>query len=307
MGYYLFFTGGTPCNDKIEGAKENYGMGWKIMERRYKCANGVVEKTQYAVGANAAARGKKKKGNTTFRKQEANFNGAIRKGARILNCNYSAEGGYFIGLDYDQAGLRKLLAKAEVAEADYMAMMGTSLDEPELQAEAILQKIHKAAEHELRLWLRRARRAFGEVKIFGVTAELDGETGEVVRVHHHVCLQLAETCSRMEIMEKAQKLWKHGGTDVRTLRAMPDYTPTAVYMLRQVIHRENENKYIVSRGMEQPEISEREVLGANEIRVPPGANVLERAKYSDDSFAQYVRYIPKKREYRRREPDLQCG
>ena len=275
----------------------------KIMERRYRCRNGVVERTQYAVGANATARGKKKKGNTTFRKQEANFNGAIRKGARILNCNFSADGGYFIGLDYDQAGLRKLLEKAAVPEADYMAMVGTISEKQESKTEEILQKLHCAAEHELRLWLRRVRRAFGEAKIFGVTAEIDGDTGEVKRVHHHICLQLAERSDRMGMMKAMQKLWKHGGTDVRTLRAMPDYTPVAVYMLRQVIHRKDENKYIVSRGMEQPEISEREVMGGNEIRVPPGANVLERVNYSEDSFAQYVRYIPKKREKRRKQWD----
>lgn len=273
----------------------------KIMERRYRCRNGVVERTQYAVGNNATARGRKKKGNTSFRKQEANFNGAIRKGARILNCNFSFDGGYFIGLDYDQAGLRKLLRRAEIAEAQYLELVGTVSEKQEAQTEELLQKIHQAAEHELRLWLRRVRRVFGEVKIFGVTAEIDGDTGEVKRVHHHVCVQLAEKADRMEIMAVMQKLWKHGTADVRTLRAMPDYTPVAVYMLRQVIHRKDENKYIVSRGMEQPEITEREVSGANEIRVPPGANVLERVNYSEDSFAQYVRYIPKKRERRRRD------
>lgn len=275
----------------------------KIMERRYRCRNGVVERTQYAVGNNATARGKKKKGNTTFRKQEANFNGAIRKGARILNCNFSADGGYFIGLDYHQAGMRKLLGKAGVTEADYLAMVGTISEESEPQVEEVMRKVHDAAEHELRLWLRRVRRSFGEVKIFGVTAEIDGDTGEVKRVHHHVCLQLTERADRMEIMAAVQKLWKHGTADVRTLREMPDYTPVAVYMLRQVIHRKDENKYIVSRGMEQPEITEREVSGGNEIRVPPGANVLERVNYSEDSFAQYVRYIPKKRERRRKQWD----
>ena len=44
----------------------------KIMERRYVCKNGVVEQTRYAVGDNTRPRGKRKKGNTSFRKQEAN-------------------------------------------------------------------------------------------------------------------------------------------------------------------------------------------------------------------------------------------
>ena len=64
------------------------------MERKYISRNGVVERTRYAVGDNAVPRGKRKKGNTGFRKQEANFNGAIRQAARIMNCNFSASGGY---------------------------------------------------------------------------------------------------------------------------------------------------------------------------------------------------------------------
>ena len=271
----------------------------KIMERKYRCKNGVIERTRYAVGDNATARGKRKKGNTSFRKQEANFNGAIRKSARILNCNFSAEQGYFIGLDYDQEGLQKLLERAQIAEEDYLRLIGTAAEEAAEETEELLQKLHAAAEHELRLWSRRLKRAVGKLKLYGVTAELDGETGEIKRVHHHVCVQLEEKTDRMELIARIQKIWKNGTADVRTLRAMPDYTPVAVYMLRQVITRENEKKYIVSRGMEQPEISEREIVINSEMKAPPGANVLERAAYSDDHIAQYVRYIPKKRERRR--------
>lgn len=272
----------------------------KIMERKYRCKNGVTERTRYPAGDRASARGSRKKGNTAFRKQEANFNSAIRKGARILNCNYSAENGYFIGLDYDQAGLGKLLAKAGIETEEYLRTVGTLAEEMEQETAELLGRIKAAAEHELRLWLRRVRRTCGEVKIFAVTGEIDGETGEIKRVHHHAVLQFAEQTNRMELMEKMQKLWKHGAEDVRTLRNMPDYTPVAVYLLRQVIVRKDEKKYIVSRGMEQPEVSEREIIINNELKAPPGANVLERAAYSDDNVMQYVRYIPKKRERRKK-------
>lgn len=283
------------------------------MERKYFSRNGVVERTRYAVGDNAAPRGKRKKGNTGFRKQEANFNGAVRQAARIMNCNFSASGGYWCTLSYDQGGLRKLLGKAGVAEREYLELTEARCGAPETiadnsdadagkldeEAAAMLDRVDAAAEHALRLWLRRVKRKLGcAVKAFGVTAEIDGKTGEITRIHHHISVQITAEHDRLEAMAALQAAWSAGQADIRTLRAMPDYTPTAVYMLRQVRRREHEQKYFATRGMERPEISEREILGNNEIKAPPGANVLERAEYDGEHIAQYVRYIPKKREKR---------
>ena len=284
------------------------------MERKYISRNGVVERTRYAVGDNAAPRGKRKKGNTGFRKQEANFNGAVRQAARIMNCNFSASGGYWCTLSYDQGGLRKLLGKAGVAEREYLELIEAGCGAPETPADggeadaeerldeeaaAMLDRVDAAAEHALRLWLRRVKRKLGcAVKAFGVTAEIDGKTGEITRIHHHISVQITAEHDRLEAMAALQAAWSAGQADIRTLREMPDYTPTAVYMLRQVRRREHEQKYFATRGMERPEISEREILGNNEIKAPPGANVLERAEYDGEHIAQYVRYIPKKREKR---------
>ena len=86
--------------------------------------------------------------------------------------------------------------------------------------------------------------------------------------------------------------------DIRQLRTQKDYTPIAVYLLRQVRRQPDAKKYAVSRGMLLPVITEREVLGNPEIRVPAGASVLERAEYNEETVVQYVRYVPKKRESR---------
>ena len=83
--------------------------------------------------------------------------------------------------------------------------------------------------------------------------------------------------------------------DIRRLRGQKDYTPVAVYLLRQVRRQPDAKKYAVSRGMLLPVITEREVLGNPEIRVPAGASVLERAEYNAETVVQYVRYVPKKR------------
>ena len=80
----------------------------KIMERTYISANGVVEKTRYAVGDRTQPR-RSKKGKTSLRKEEQNFNSSLRKVARILNCNYTHENGLLLTLDYDEDGLRALM------------------------------------------------------------------------------------------------------------------------------------------------------------------------------------------------------
>ena len=82
----------------------------KIMERKYISKNGVVERTRYAVGDNAQPRRGKRRGNTSFRKQEQNFNSALRRVARILNCNFDHENGLLITMDYDENGLEKIIA-----------------------------------------------------------------------------------------------------------------------------------------------------------------------------------------------------
>ena len=88
--------------------------------------------------------------------------------------------------------------------------------------------------------------------------------------------------------------------DIKQLRAQPDYTPIATYLMRQVRRQPDKKKYRVTQGMEMPKIEERVVLSNSEIRAPAGANVLERSEFSAESIGQYIRYVPKKREYRRK-------
>lgn len=282
----------------------------KIMERKYVCKNGVVERTRYVAGDNAVPRGKRKKGNTSFRKQEANYNTAVKRLARTLNCNFDSRGGLLLTLDYDDRGLEKLIAglaeehravlqrlRMPVGQVGTWKKAGTAkkLREKEEEKDNAMDALIRAADKELTLFLRRLRRKAGTMKLCAVTADTDGQTGEVVRVHHHLVVQ-GEDLS----WDLIKACWKHGSVDIRQLRNQPDYTPIAVYLLEQVRRKPDAKKYRVSRGMEEPEIVEREVTGAAELRVPPGATVLERTSYGPETVEQYVRYIPKKRESRRR-------
>ena len=342
------------------------------MERKYISANGVVERTRYAVGDNAQPRRGKRRGNSSFRKQEQNFNSALRRLARILNCNYCHENGLLITLDYDEMGLERIIGSLQEEDRETIrelrapvGKIGTwrakgkvpardchdqcahwyrnDMEESECAGEAHAQarqgcralrgsdgsacdgevptaarrvvapydgdgkqeedgdaeavnRLREAADKQLTLWLRRVKRKFGgKIKAVLITSDVDHETGELVRVHHHVVLA-AEGIS----WDLLRGEWKHGSVDIKQLRAQPDYTPIATYLMRQVRKQPDKKKYRVTQGMEQPVIEEREILCNTEMKAPAGANVLERSEYTAESIGQYIRYVPKKREYRRK-------
>lgn len=282
----------------------------KIMERKYIAKNGVVERTRFAVGDRVTPRTGRKKGNTSARQQEKNLQTAVRKLGRILNNNYS-ERSLLITLDYSEEGLEQLIGKLEQDEqaiirrlqapvgevGSWQARGKAKLHTDALGAEiqAALNQMREAAEHQVNLYLRRIGRKIRHKAVW-VTADIDGETGEVVRIHHHIALCPEE--GQDVSWDLLRKQWRLGGIDIKTFHGA-DYTPLAAYLLRQVRHQPDAKKYSCSRGFEQPRMEERIVLSAqNEIRTPAGAKVLER-QYSDEHVAQYVRYIPRRGERRK--------
>ena len=294
------------------------------MERKYVCKNGVVERTRYLVPDRAQARGRKKKGHTSFRKQEANFNSAIRRAARILNCNYGHENGLLLTLDYSDEALDRLIRKLGAEDQNILGALrlpvgqvGTWQTTEKVKKQQIAEQTDRAmtalkdaAEYELTKYLRRIRRKTGaEIKFLSVTSDMDAATGEIVRVHHHVVLcvktpsvtaapfQLPQEGAKTISWDMLRDCWKHGDVNIRQLRRQRDYTPIASYLLRQVRHKPDAKAYRVSRGMELPEITEREVIGHVEIKAPAGAVVVERSAFNPETVTQYIRYIPKKVAY----------
>lgn len=312
----------------------------KIMERIYKSVNGVIEKTRYYVGDRAKARGKRKKGNTNFRKQEQNFNSAVRRLARILNCNYSHDGGLLIGLDFDEKGLRKLMDKvvsqmvrpaaahgqtgssaptgAGEVGVPLAGSTGASKESVQGAMEQAASRVptrgeilrcaqndmvsgadvsdemdllREAAEKEGKLYWRRLKRKLGkDIKVVLVTSDMDGDTGEIARVHCHIVLQAEKDVS----WDMLRELWPNGTVDIKQLKQQADYSKLAAYLMRQVRHQPDKKKYAASRGMVMPQTEEREIAFMSEIKTPPGAQVFER-RYADDESSQYVRYLPKKK------------
>lgn len=282
------------------------------MERRYQCRNGVVERTRFCVGDRVLPRSGRRKGATSARDQERNLNYAARRLARLLNNNFS-EDALLITLDYSASGLEKIMEKltprqqalirataspvGEIGEwkaAGKIRMQAVELGE---ELRIAMDAAIRAAEHQAKLYLRRIGRKIRHKAVW-ITADIDGSTGELVRIHHHIplCPEAGQNVS----WDLLRDQWKLGGVNIQRFYGR-DYTAMANYLMRQVRHRPDAKKYSCSRGLEMPQPEERIVLAAhNEIRTPAGAQVLER-QYNEEHVGQYVRYIVRKKE--RREMD----
>lgn len=237
----------------------------KYMRRKYVCKlNDVVEVSQYVVGDNTEGSPKWKRSKKQTDKRDENARQAIRVLARILNCNYTTQD-YLVELTYSD-------------EAHERLFDGLDPDETWTRAKEIVGGKLDAVRKE-------AKKTGCAIKTVAVTADMDGETGEMVRIHHHVVI----TTDALPILKKK---WKHGLVLNKNLYRQGDYTPLAAYLLNQVRHMENRKKYSCSRNMTEPEVYEEvlDELPKNEIKVQPGAKVLDRTSYKEGYASQYVRY-----------------
>lgn len=236
-------------------------MGVIIVERKIICTNGVTEKTRFPVGANTKRLPGKHYGKSTVKKKTENDRQAAKRLGRVINCNFTRQD-LFVTLRYSDKGLSSLGDEA-----------------------------FRSAKRNIQLFLRRLKRRNPDIKYVYVTSNTDGKTGESVRMHHHLVIS---GCSAEEI----EKEWKrHGSTHIAPLRNQDDYTPLAVYFVKQGCSDPNAQKYSTSKNMIMPLISERIVEDCREIKVDPRDSVLERNSYDPAiSLCQYVRYkhYPKK-------------
>lgn len=258
-------------------------MGVRIMERKYISKNGVVESTRFAVGANTRRlTGKRTGRKCSVQKQTENDKLAVRTLARVLNCNFGVKD-LLVTLKWSDPALEKIRRKVRQS--------GITED-----SEGWMDAVRKAADHECQLWQRRISRKLPkdvQLKMVAVTSDVDGESGEAKRVHSHIVMS-----GGIVSWDEIQRQWKNGSVDIRALSDQDDYTPVAVYMLKQVRRVPEQNRYRTTRNMEKPRIEEREITGTAPIRLPAGAKLLER-QYDAEVIGQYVRYKRKKTEQNR--------
>ena len=252
--------------------KEGY---WVI--RTYE-SGAIGEKIKFWVPGKRPEGKSRRREKSEIRKQEQNAHHAVRTLARILNANFKS-GDILLGLDYAEAGMQKL--------EERIGKLGICMEE--LSQESRQAVLWDAADHEMTLALRRAKRyareAGTEIKAVYVTSDLDGETGMPVRVHHHVVIN-------RESLEFFQRAWNElGGVDWERLwKFKQDRSALAEYMLKQVRRIPDVKKYKCTRNMVRPVGKDRVVLNDSEIRVPKGCTLLYRQEFKRAGQPQYIRY-----------------
>lgn len=266
------------------------GEGYWVI-RTYE-AGAVGEKTKFWVPGTRPTKSSRRV-RSELKKQEQNEWSAEKTVARLINENFR-EGDLLMGLDYAPAGMERLYRRLEDLGHD-----PNKLDEGELA-----DLIREAAERELRLCLRRVKRALGkdevEIRYLAVTSDMDGDTGEAVRIHHHLVVTGGAKV-KATFLEK----WKDlGGVSWSTLSAQEDYTPVAAYLMRQVRRVPDAKKYIPSRNLVRPQPKDRAAVSESELRAPKGCTLVHRNEFKPGR-PQYIRYIlpEEKRRGARSSPD----
>lgn len=238
-------------------------------------AGAVGEKTKFWVpGERPSKSGRREK--QEIKKQEQNEQSAEKSMARLLNANF-CQGDLLLGLDYSEEGLERILSWARE--------QGMNVDGSE---EERMDAVRAAAEHELRLVLRRVKREMAKaglvLRYVAVTSDMDGDTGETVRVHHHLVVDRA---ARDAFAEKWAGM---GGVDWKPLSPQVDYTPLASYLIRQIRRVPDKKKFVSSRNLIRPQPKDRIAMSEAEVRVPKGGVLLFREAYHP-GLSQYIRYI----------------
>jgi len=148
--------------------------------------------------------------------------------------------------------------------------------------DAVLER----ARHQGELWIRRVRR---ECQKQGVpfrcmmwTSDMDGETGEAVRVHHHVIVNA-------EAVEIALGKWSLGFRYRKQLRKERDRMGLVRYLMEQVRRQPDARKYTRTRNMPDPQPQDRAAKNGSVLRAPKGTYLLYQGPVVP-GFPQYIRY-----------------
>jgi len=246
---------------------------WSL--RKYT-AGPIGESIKYWIPEKKPTRSEKRL-KTDIGKQKQNEHNAEKMFARLIHANYRSGTDILLGLDYSEEGYAKMSAHSL-----------SFLDETEE-----MDRILSEAVYQIGLFLRRVKRACAAAGIpfryLAVTSDMDGKTGEHVRVHHHLIVNA-------EALTVCKAKWYLGGVDYETLWDREDQSDLAEYLMKQVRRLPDAKKYIPSRNLKRPKPKDRVAVNGSELRVPKGAVLLYRSPYRP-GLPQYIRYVlPTKEE-----------
>lgn len=234
---------------------------------RETISGAVTEYSKFYVPEGTRPRASRR-GKSSPRKQDNNDRDAVKRLARILNCNFGP-GDALVTLTY----------AAETERA--------------------------AGEKKVKNFLRRLRRQADKAGLtfrWVLVSSEQTDEGERARLHHH--LVISGDLLRFDGQERrwylgrqpAEQAWGLGWADVRTLRDQKDYTPVALYLVRQARREPDEKKWSSSRNMKKPIVKERLVVRPGPLQAPKGALVLHSGEYDSQSGSHYLRFLRKRKE-----------
>lgn len=253
-------------------------------------AGAIGEKTKFFVPGKRPEGRMSRRQKNALRKAEQNEYSAQKALARKINANYGA-GDILLGLDYNDMGMKRI--------CHWARKNGLGIDsEDEIERQNALWE---AAAHELDIALRRVKRKLEkngvELKAIYCTSDMDGDTGEIVRVHHHLIVNGETKEAFVEAWEKyglGSVDWEYFWPD------QLDRTPIAEYIIRQVRRIPDAKKYRTTRNVITPKGKDRVVYTDKELQVPRGGVLVFRQGYetkqtfsreSMNRQSQYIRYI----------------
>lgn len=273
--------------------------------REYRMRNGVCEKTKFQVLRDETVRIGTRRHSRAVNRAEKQAAETARDLARLMNNNFTVGRDCYLTLDYSDEALRKLARRIGVPADDVDAFLRSVLVEHD---EGNRLALYLAAEQEARNYMKRLSRACRKAGVdlvlsAYVTSDLDGETFEPERVHHHLVInaeaaELAAACWVMNGGAMPKRLWS---------RSHGDLSELAAYMIAQVRTVPGKHKYHPSRTLEKPEAT-RPVPAKNPdapLRVPSGCEFIWRS----EAYAgrpQVLRYY-RPPEIRRKNPKKKQG
>lgn len=250
----------------------------------------VGEKIKFWVPGSKPVRKLSRRQRSDIRKAAQNEESAVRVMARLLNANFR-EGDWLLGLDYSPEGHLLLEQEAHGGQGKRgrQGAVPTRGGSGFLTEAQRMDAIRRAAGHQLVNCIRRVKRELEregvELKYVFVTSDMDGKTGEAVRVHHHLVVN-------REARDAFVRKWQDkglGGVSWSPLEKQEDYLEIAKYLLAQVRKVDGENQYTSSRNLIRPRPKDRVAASSSEVRVPKGCRLLHRQEYKPGK-AQYIRY-----------------
>lgn len=253
-------------------------------------AGAIGEKTKFFVPGKRPDGKMSRRQKNAIRKAEQNEYSAQKALARLINANYQT-GDLLMGLDYNEIGMKRI--------THWARKHGLPIDsEDEMERQNALWE---AAAHELDIALRRVKRKLEkkgiELKAVYSTSDMDGDTGEIVRVHHHLVVNAETKDAFVEAWEK----YGLGSVDWETFWPdQLDRTPIAEYIIRQVRRIPDAKKFRSTRNLVRPKAKDRVVYTDNELQVPRGGKLIFRQEQEQklvfsragmNRQSQYIRYI----------------